>query len=142
MQIISSRENHYVLGAARGEELFGSLLVWCAEHQIAGATFTGLGAADRLEIAYYHLPTKTYERQIIDEEVEIVSLVGNLGTLKDEKVLHIHGMFGHRDLSAFGGHLFSLKISGACEIHLTALSSILNRTYDEKTGLNLLCPIV
>jgi len=141
MQVITSHDNQYVFNLARGEELFETLLSWCKENNIAGATLTGLGAADELELAYYHLPTQTYERHQINEEVEILSLNGNLGTLKGEKMLHIHGVFGKRDLSTFGGHLFKLRVSGACEIHLTVLPTSLNRSFDEKTGLNLLCRI-
>ena len=139
MQVIASHDNQYVFNLARGEELFETLLSWCQENAVAGATLTGLGAADELELAYYHLPTQTYERHQIEEEVEILSLHGNLGTLKDDKMLHIHGVFGKRDLSTFGGHLFRLRVSGACEIHLTVLPAPLNRSFDEKTGLNLLC---
>lgn len=141
MQIITSHENQFVFNLARGEELFSTLLAWCKENNIAGATLTGLGAADQLELAYYHLPTKTYERHQINEDVEILSLTGNLGTLKNEKMFHLHGVFGKRDLSTFGGHLFQLRVSGACEIHLTTFPSSFHRAYDEETGLNLLCQI-
>lgn len=140
MQTITSHDNQFVLSLARGEELFETLLSWAEENDIAGAALTGLGAADQLELAYYHLPTKTFERHKTDEEVEILSITGNLGTLNGEKMLHIHGVFGKRDLTTFGGHLFKLRISGACEIHLTAFPSPLNRSFDEETGLNLLCP--
>lgn len=139
MDKIGSSENHVVLSLARGEELFATLLAWCKENNITGATFTGLGAADQLEVAYYHLPSKTYERHTVDDEVEILSLTGNLGTLEGTKMLHIHGVFGRRDLSTFGGHLFKLRVSGACEIHLTLLPESLERSFDEVTGLNLLC---
>jgi predicted DNA-binding protein with PD1-like motif len=138
MQVAAAHENQYVLSLARGEELFETLLRWCSEKNLTGATLTGLGAADTLELAYYHLPTKTYERHRIDEEVEILSLTGNLALLKGERVLHIHGVFGKRDLSTLGGHLFSLQVSGACEIHLTPLPEPLNRAADKITGLNLL----
>ncbi|MDO8565859.1 MAG: DNA-binding protein [Candidatus Moranbacteria bacterium] len=141
MQMIASHENQFVFNLARGEELFETLLSWCRENTVAGATLTGLGAADQLELAYYHLPTQTYERHQINEDVEILSLNGNLGTLKDEKMLHIHGVFGKRDLSVFGGHLFKLRVSGACEIHLTVLPSPLHRVFDKETGLNLLCRV-
>lgn len=139
MQVISSEKNQYVLSFARGEELLSAFVTWARDNKIAGATFSGLGAADQLELAYYHLPTKTYERQTLDEEVEILSLNGNLGTLYDKQALHMHGVFGRRDLSAFGGHVFKLRVSGACEIHVHTLSETLRRMYDANTGLNLLC---
>src|SRR4051812_26942672 len=122
MKLIIGEGDRYVLNAERGEELVGALLTFVGEREIAAATLTGLGAADNLELAYYNLAAKSYERHMIDEEVEILSLVSNLAELDGEKIFHIHGTFGKRDLSTFGGHVFSLRVSGACEIHLTALS--------------------
>ncbi len=139
MQVIAANENNYILSFAHGEELFPELISWAIDNKITGGTLTGLGASDSLEIAYYNLDQKKYERHQILEEVEILSLTGNLGLLKGEHVLHIHGVFGRRDLSTIGGHLFQLTLSGACEIHFTAIPGPLNRAYDEQTGLNLLC---
>ncbi len=138
MQIITASKNTSVISLARGEELFASLLEWAANENVQGATFTGIGAADHLEIAYYNLSAKSFERQTIQQEVEIVSLTGNIGYLKKDRALHIHGVFSRRDLSTFGGHLFSARISGACELHITTLPHRLDRAYDETTGLNLL----
>ncbi|MBU6321403.1 MAG: DNA-binding protein [Patescibacteria group bacterium] len=138
MRIVAAEAGKWVLNLERGEELFATLLGWAAQEGIQSATCTGLGAADRLELAYYHLGEKRYERHEVGEEVEILSLVGNLGELRGAQLLHIHGTFGRRDLSTFGGHLFSLRVSGACEIHLTTFNTPFRRAHDEATGLNLL----
>ena len=141
MEHVAQSGEIHVLNLARGEELHATLLQFCVNRRIVGATFTGLGACDQVELAYYHLPTKTYERRMIDEELEILSLNGNLGTLDGVKGFHIHGVFGRRDLSTLGGHIFSLRVSGACEIHLSALPMTLNRRHDSATGLNLMCRV-
>lgn len=139
MQIIGSEAGKYVFNLARGEELFSTLLSWCEAEGVQGATLTGLGAADEMEIAYYHLGTKTFERQTVTDEVEILSLQGNLAMLDGKRALHIHAVLGRRDLSTFGGHLFLLRVSGACEIHLTTFPDAFLRKPDAATGLNLLC---
>jgi predicted DNA-binding protein with PD1-like motif len=141
MQVIARDAGRHVLSLARGEELFEALLTFASREGFAGATLTGLGAADRLELAYYDLRGKAYVRQPMDEEVEILSLIGNFARLDGEPALHIHGVFGRRNFSTFGGHLFSLRVSGACEIHLDALAAPIGRAHDEATGLNLLCPL-
>ncbi|NBV77607.1 DNA-binding protein [bacterium] len=138
MKQLSATESQFVLSFDRGEELFSLLLSWVSDESVRGATLTGLGAADSLEVAYYNLATKEYERHLIDEEVEILSLTGNIALLNDAPLLHIHGVFGRKDLSTFGGHLFMLRISGAGEIHLTKTNP-LKRAHDMTTGLNLLC---
>lgn len=141
MKLITTHADQLVINLERGEELLETLLSYCKAKDITGATFTGLGATDMLELAFYNLTTKSYERHNIVEELEILSLTGNLGTLKEEKMLHIHGVFGRRDLSTLGGHIFKLRVSGACEIHLSTLPRQLHRVHDETTGLNLLCEI-
>ncbi|MFZ2300204.1 MAG: PPC domain-containing DNA-binding protein [Candidatus Moraniibacteriota bacterium] len=139
MVIVGEHAGKIVMNLTRGEELVAILASWCKKEKISGATLSGLGAADELEVAYYNLGVKQFERHTIKEEVEILSLVGNVAMLSDKRVLHIHGTFGRKDLSTFGGHICSLRVSGACEIHLTVFPQAFIRAYDEETGLNLLC---
>jgi len=139
MKIAYHRDGTYVLNVARGEEVVSTLKTFLQEKNIRAAHITGLGAADEMNIAYYNLAKKEFERHAISEEVEILSLVGNVGTLQNETIIHMHGVFGKRDLSVFGGHIFSIRVSGACELHITTLEGEIKRAYDEETGLNLFC---
>ena len=141
MHIIHAEGNAYTLNARKGEELMAALRAFLTEKGITAAHIAGLGAASRLVIAYYNLETKEYEKQVIEEDVEILSLIGNAGVKEGgELVIHLHGTFGRRDLSVFGGHLFEILVSGAGEVHLTAFSGAIRRQYDEDTGLTLMCP--
>lgn len=142
MQIIHSEGGTYTLNFARGDEVMAGLLDFLKEKNIKAAHLTGLGAASRVTLAYYNLATKSYEKQTVTEDVEILSLIGNAGVKEGgELVVHIHGTLGRKDLSVFGGHIFELQISGAGEIHLTTFSGSINRAYDEVTGLTLMCPV-
>ncbi|MCA9354326.1 MAG: DUF296 domain-containing protein [Candidatus Kaiserbacteria bacterium] len=142
MQIVHQQDNVYTLSFSRGEEVMSVIADHCKKHNITAAHLTGLGAADQLDIAYYNLATKEYERHTIDEEVEVLSLIGNIGAKDDGQIImHIHGTFGRKDLSVFGGHLFSMQISGAGEIHFTVFDGTINRSFDEATGLNLMCHV-
>lgn len=140
MKIAGRDGNTSVLSIERGEELFATLKQFLSDNDSAAGFFSGLGAAGHLELAYYNLKTREYERQTIDEEVEILSLQGNVAWKDEELILHIHGVFGRRDLSTFGGHLFSLSVSGVCELHFTVLPKKMMRAFDEATGLNTFCP--
>src|SRR3989338_5541708 len=141
MIIAYHKNDTYVLNFGRGDELLSTLREFLKKENIKAGYFTGLGAAGVLDLAYYNLATKEFERHTIKEDVEILSLIGNIAMLKDETIIHTHGTFGRKDLSVFGGHIFSLHISGACEIHLTKLSGEMTRAYNETTGLNLLCTV-
>ena len=141
MDIIHSEGETYTLNFKRGEEVMAGLIAFVTENNIQAAHLTGLGAASKVTVAYYNLDTKEYEKQDIVEDVEILSLVGNVGIKEGGiPVVHIHGTFGRRELNVFGGHIFELLISGAGEIHLTAFSGAINRIFDEETGLTLMCP--
>ncbi|MCA9364031.1 DUF296 domain-containing protein [Candidatus Kaiserbacteria bacterium] len=142
MQLIHQDSAVYTLNFERGDRIVSLLQTFLEQEQITAAHLTGLGAASEIEIAYYNLDTKTYERTTITENLEIVSLVGNVGVKEDGgRVIHIHGTFGRHDLSVVGGHVFDIVVSGAGEVHLTALSGTIHRTYDDTTGLTLMCPV-
>lgn len=142
MKIVHKQDGVQTLSFSRGEEIVGVLKEYVTEKNIHAAHITGLGAADSLEIAYYNIGTKEYERHAIDEEVEILNLNGNTGVNSGgEVVVHVHGTFGRKDLSVFGGHIFSMRVSGAGEIHLQVFKGAINRAYDEETGLTLMCEV-
>ncbi len=141
MKVIHAHEGFYTLNFERGDEVMTGLAAFAQENGIRAAHLGGLGAAAHLVLAYYNLDTKEYERQVLDENVEILSLQGNIGVKESgETVVHLHGTFGRRDLSVFGGHVFELVISGAGEVHLASFPGTVNRAYDEATGLTLMCP--
>ena len=140
MDIIHTHNTTYTLNFAPGDEVLQGLRDFAVEHGIRAAHLTGLGAAREVDVAYYNLDTKEYERTTITEDVEIISLNGNIGIgPKNATIVHLHGMFGRRDLSTFGGHIFSLTVSGAGELHVTAMPGTIHRAYDEVTGLTLMC---
>lgn len=131
----------HILGFKRGEEVISGLREFLKQRNIRAGHFTGLGAAESLEIAFYNLSAKEYERKVANYDVEILNLMGNTAMSDGEPIIHAHGVFGKRDFSAFGGHVFKIIVSGSCEIHLAALEGFMKREPDEATGLNLLCPL-
>lgn len=142
MKIIHQQNNHYTLSFAKGEEVISGIKAFAEENNIQAAHIAGLGAAHKLELAYYNIATKEYERHPIIEEVEVLNLNGNIGLSHEQKtIVHMHGTFGKKDLSVFGGHVFSMEISGAGEIHITAFEGTINRAFDAETGLTLMCNV-
>lgn len=139
MNIIHEDDNFKTLSFTKGEEIMSVLKEYLATNTIHAAHIAGLGATDFVELAYYNLETKEYERHEIQEAVEILNLNGNVGVKEDgDVVIHMHGTFGRKDLSVFGGHIFAMRVSGAGEIHLRVFKGSIQRAYDEDTGLTLM----
>ncbi len=58
--------------------------------------------------------------------------------MNGEVILHLHGVFARKDYSTLGGHVKKLIISATGEVALQVYDKQLFRSYDPKTGLNLI----
>ncbi len=138
MKVLFTDTTYSVLRFDSGEDVLGIFSVYCQDNSLHAGSFTGLGAAGEITLAYYNLETKHYEDHTYTEDVEIVNLTGNIAWMEGKPVIHCHGVFGRRDMSTLGGHVKKLIVSATCELTLTQVPSNFTRAYDEKTGLNLL----
>lgn len=138
MKNIFQSPAYSIITIDRTEEVFKTLISFANETKIQSAWFQGIGAASNLLISYYDLSKKQYIDKEINQEVEIISLTGNIASLKNEKVIHAHGVFSTKSFTTFGGHIKSLAVSATCEIYLSTIPLQIERERDEVTGLNLL----
>lgn len=138
MKTIVTQSNILLLRFDQGEEVIKLLQHFCQENRITSGSFHALGACGEIILSYYNLETKMYEDKTIKEDLEIASMVGNIALMNNEVIIHTHGVFGRQDLSTLGGHIKKLVVSATCEVTLTTFEKEFTRSYDEKTGLNLL----
>ena len=129
----------FVLVFAPGDEVSDGLLVFAREHGVTGAHFTGIGALQQLRVGYWEPERKDYRATEIDEQVEVLSLAGNVATGPDgEPRIHAHIVVGKADGSAHGGHLLRARVRPTLEVVLTEVPTELRRSTDPATGLALL----
>lgn len=114
------------------------LTEFCKENNIFAGFFSGLGACSEVMLAYYDLERKEYLDHHKKEDLEIVSLTGNIAKMDEKIVIHVHGSVSNRAFQTFSGHVKKLVVSATCEVHLTTLPKRMERAFDEETGLNLL----
>jgi uncharacterized protein len=138
MKIILTDKEKIILRFDKGGDVIKELIKFSKKQNITTAHFTGLGACGSVTLSYYDLENKKYLDKTFDEDLEIVSLTGNVAKLKKETVIHAHGVFSDRNYQTVGGHVKELIVSATCEVHLTVLKGKMEREYDKKTGLNLL----
>src|SRR5690349_8599021 len=137
MKIILQDNNQFVLRFDKGEEVLAALTAFMKEQGVSGCTFSGIGAASEVELAFFNPFVKEYRNKPYVEELEIVSLTGN-GSLKGgEPSVHMHGAFGRNDFTVLSGHVAKLIISVTCEIALTKLNGAMNREMNNDFNLNL-----
>jgi len=137
---IHEHAGRHTLNIEPEEDIMAELKQFAESNNITAAHISGLGACGEVDLAYYNLETKEYERTKIVEDLEICSLNGNIGVnAAGETIVHLHGVFGRQDRTTYGGHIFECIVSGAGEIHLVAMPGTINRSYNEATGLTLMC---
>lgn len=121
----------------KGELLVENLLEVIKKENIKGAWISGLGGALWAELGYYDLEKQEYFWQKLDDVPEITSLQGNVAWKEGQPVLHVHGTFSKKDMTAVGGHVKELAVGGTCEILLHRWDDEvgLTRSEDTETGL-------
>ncbi|HWY46846.1 MAG TPA: PPC domain-containing DNA-binding protein [Bryobacteraceae bacterium] len=121
-----------------GEEAMSGLLSFAKEHSLVGAHFTGIGAFSQVVLGYYDWEKKEYLKIPVDEQVEVVSLVGDVALEKDQPKIHAHVVVGKRNGSTAGGHLLKAYVRPTLEIVLTESPAHLRREFDPASGLALI----
>jgi predicted DNA-binding protein with PD1-like motif len=130
----------FVLVLATGDEAIGALTSFAAEHRVGAAQFTAIGALSRVVVAYFDWNTKEYQHIRIDEQVEVLSLIGDVSLEGDNQKIHAHVVIGKADASAHGGHLIEAVVRPTLEIVLTETPRHLHRRFDRVSGLSLIDP--
>jgi uncharacterized protein len=135
-------ERTFVVVLDTGDEAMQRLAVFASEQQLKAAHFTAIGAFSRSVVAYFDWKTKTYQNIPIDEQVEVLSLVGDISLDDDQPKVHAHVVLGKADATAHGGHLVEGQVRPTLEIVITEAPGYLRRRHDPGSGLSLIDPTV
>lgn len=108
------------------------------ENKITAASFSIIGAAKEVELAWYDVDVKEYTTKTLKEKLEIVSMLGNVGVMDKDTIVHSHGVFSNKEMQTMGGHINKVIVAAACEITLQKLKGTIKREYSEEIGLNLM----
>jgi uncharacterized protein len=91
-------------------------------------------------LGYFNWEATDYEEIPIDEQVEVVSLDGDVALKDDEPQIHTHVVVAKRDASAHGGHLLEATVRPTLEVILVDSPTHLRKRFDPQTGLALIAP--
>jgi predicted DNA-binding protein with PD1-like motif len=134
----SSGERMLALRLEEGEEVVASLLEVAAQERITAAEITGIGALSSVTLGFFELDRRRYHENPLQEQVEVLSLIGNLAEFEGKPKLHAHIVVGKRDGTAMGGHLVEGLVRPTLELIVNEAPRHLRRKTDPATGLALL----
>ena len=128
----------YFIRLEKEESLLATLEKFALETGVKSGHLTGIGALKNVELGFYHLADKKYERMDFPHEAELLSMDGNLSILDGKPFFHIHAVLGGHDFKCYGGHLFRANVAVTAEIIFNEFDAEISRTPNEEVGFSLL----
>ena len=137
--------NKIYLCLDKGDEVLKSILQTCQEQKISSATFSGIGACDKVVIGTYLPEEHDFLRHTKEGMLEMISLMGNVTQDANHTKLniHAHGMFSYLNsetntIQYFGGDLKSAQIMYTGEIVIEPVEGgKISKQFNPKVGIDV-----
>lgn len=139
MQRLVEKGRSFIGRFELGDDLLGSLNIFCKTNNIRQGHFNLIGAVQNAKLGYYDQEQKKYTGCVeFDQKLEICSCTGNISTKENDIFVHAHITLADHDGIAFGGHLMPGTIIFAAEYVIEELiGPELIRKTEKLTGLPL-----
>jgi predicted DNA-binding protein with PD1-like motif len=134
----ADRERTFAVVFDTNDEVMAGLGRFAREQKLSAARFTAIGAFRSVVLGYFDWQKKDYERNSIDDQVEVLALIGDVALDGGQPKIHAHVVVGLRDGSARGGHLLEAHVRPTLEVMLTESPGYLQREFDAESGLALI----
>lgn len=140
------REVHHQTGRVlvvvcdKGEEAVAVIGAALRDLRVRAARVTAVGVFAEAEVGWFDRDVRDYRRIPVSEQVEVLSLLGDVADQDGEPVLHAHCVLGRADGSTVGGHLLRGQVWPTLEVIISELSPELAKRVDPQTGLALISP--
>jgi uncharacterized protein len=125
----------YALVFEPGDDVVSEITAFTRAERVRAGRLTGLGGFSKATLGYFDREKKVYEPIPIDEQVELLALLGSLALREGEPLLHAHAVVGRRDGSASGGHLLSATVWPTLELFIDAYPTTLNKHDRPELGI-------
>ena len=131
-------ERTFALIFDTGDESVKGLTEFAESNNLSAASFTAIGAFKEVTLGYFDINKKDYIKNKIDEQVEVLSMIGSIVLYKEKHKVHSHVVVGKRDGTAYGGHLLNGVIRPTLEVIITETPGYLRRWYNDEYKLPLI----
>jgi uncharacterized protein len=123
----------------KGDEVVATLQRFASENKLTASRFSAIGALEGAVLGYFDWERKDYDRIEVTEQVEVLSLNGDVALDADgQPKVHAHTVLGRRDGSTVGGHVLEARVRPTLEVLLVESPSHLRKRCDPDSGLALI----
>lgn len=111
----------YIFRLPKGKDLLESLADFCHDNQVKCGVVNVVGSVSNATVGFYDQTKKKYDKKVINEEMELLSLSGNISIQDNRPIVHAHVILSGKDYNAVGGHLFPGTKIYVCEAFIQEL---------------------
>jgi uncharacterized protein len=129
----------FVVVLGMRDSVTDALVAFAENNDVTGAAVTAFGGFESATLGFFDQEEKEYVRIPVEEQTEVLSLVGDLSKDDDGQLaLHAHVVLGLRDGSTRGGHLLAATVRPTLEVMVNESVAELRREYRKDLGLTLM----
>jgi predicted DNA-binding protein with PD1-like motif len=123
-----------------GEEPVTLLTERAKAYALASCQVTAVGGFSRATLGYFDRDRRDYLKIPVEEQVEVLSLLGDIVHEDGKRAVHLHCVGGLRDGTTRGGHLLEAQVWPTLEVIVTEWPTFLQKRFDPDVGLALIEP--
>jgi predicted DNA-binding protein with PD1-like motif len=128
----------YALVFDKEDEFMTELQTFAEEKRLSGSHLAAVGAFRQATLGFFDRTQMDYKEIAIAEQVEVLSLTGNIAANDGKPKIHAHVVLGKADGTAVGGHLLQATVWPTLELIVEESPVHMHRKSDPETGLALL----
>lgn len=138
----SAQETTYAVIFGKGDEVLAGLTEFAEEQHLGASRITGIGAINSATLGWLNPQRKMYRLIKIDQQAEVLSMIGDIALLHGKPVIHAHIVAGLPDGSTRGGHLLEAHVWPTLEVIVTEYPNAMHKQMDPESGMALIDPDV
>jgi uncharacterized protein len=128
----------YVVVCDPGDEAVAALQQFARSEELEAAQITAIGAFERATVGWFDPATRQYRRIPVDQQCELLSLVGDIAMGEDGPIPHMHVVLGLSDGTTRGGHLLEARVFPTLEAVVTENPAYLRKVLRPDLGIALI----
>jgi len=128
----------YVVVCDPGDEAVDTLTQFAQAEDLEAAQITGVGAFEHAIVGWFDRAAKDYRRIRVDQQCEVLSLLGDIAEGPEGPILHMHTVLGLSDGTTRGGHLLEGKVFPTLEVIVTETPAELRKVLHPDLGVALI----
>ena len=128
----------YVVVCDPGDEAVAALTQFARAEDLEAAQITAVGAFESAVVGWFDRTEKEYRRIPVDQQCEVLSLIGDVAVGQDGPSVHVHVVLGLSDGTTRGGHLLEGRVFPTLELVVRETPAQVRKIMRPDLGLALI----